>query len=72
MHLTQFDIVTTMSKTKWWTSLFGRPIRGRNQQYYDFGFIFSGGHFVFMHVAVKQIKKTYKSVNFMFALDIDP
>ena len=34
MHLTQLNIVTRMSKTTWWTSLFGRPIRGRNQQYY--------------------------------------
>ena len=50
VHLIQLYIVTTMSKTTWWTRLFDRPIRGRNQQYYDFGLIFSGAHFVFMQI----------------------
>ena len=31
LHLTQHDIVTKMSKTMWWISLFDRPIRVRNE-----------------------------------------
>ena len=62
MHLTQIDIVTTMYRTIWRTSLFDRLIRGRNQQYYDFGIIFSDGHFVFMNICekIKQIQKHAK------------
>ena len=31
-------------------SIFDRSIRGNSQQYYDFGFIFSGEPFVFMQI----------------------
>ena len=50
MYLAYLDIMTTMSETRWWTSLFAKPIRGS---------IVTSGSFS-VHTEVLKLRLTLK------------